>query len=108
MKNTNCISFRFIGRKKKHNTDIKNAKHTNTQTHKHTLARTLAVTSYQATVISPLISVQIKGRSVAAEPCWLITGPCKGFGSLSAAPGPHLRSGGSSDQGHGRPERLRR
>lgn len=50
------------------------------------------VTSYQATVILPLISVQIKVRSMAAELCWLITGPCKGFRSLSMASGPHPHS----------------
>lgn len=50
------------------------------------------VTSYQATVILPLISVQIKARSMAAELCWLITGSCKGFRSLSMASGPHPHS----------------
>lgn len=62
-------------------------------------------TSYQATVISPLISVQIKARSVAAELCWLIIGSCKGFWSLSMASGPHPHSRGSCDQGRGRPDR---
>lgn len=64
-----------------------------------------AVTSYQATVILPLIHVQIKARSVAAELCWLITGSCKGFRSLSMASGPQPHSRGSCDQGHGRPDR---
>lgn len=50
------------------------------------------VSSYQATVISPLISAQIKARSMAAELCWLITGSCKGFWSLSMASGPHPHS----------------
>lgn len=44
------------------------------------------------TVISPLISEQIKARSTAAELCWLITGSCKGFWSLSMASGPHPHS----------------
>lgn len=71
----------------------------------HTHTHIGVVTSYQATVISPLISVQIKARSVAAELCWLITGSCKGFRSLSMASGPHPHSRGSCDQGHGRPDR---
>lgn len=57
--------------------------------HTHSLG---VVNSYQATVISQLISVQIKARSMAAELCWLITGACKGFRSLSMASGPHPHS----------------
>lgn len=50
------------------------------------------VSSYQATVIYPLISVQIKARSMTVELCWLITRSCKGFWSLSMASGPHPHS----------------
>ena len=49
-------------------------------------------TSYQATVILPLISAQIKARSAAAGLCCLIIGSCKGFWSLSMASGPHPHS----------------
>lgn len=56
--------------------------------HKHTRV----VTSYPATVILPLISMQIKARSMAAELRWLITGSCKGFWSLSLASRPHPQS----------------
>lgn len=52
-------------------------------------------TFYQATLILQLISLQIKARSVAAEQCWLITGFCKGFWSLSMASGPHPDGGDS-------------
>lgn len=64
-----------------------------------------AATSYQTSVILPLIRVHIKARSMPAEQCRLITGSCKGFWSLSMAFGPHSHSRGSCDQGHARPDR---
>lgn len=62
-------------RKKKHtHTDHEQALDVYlTQTH------TRVVTSSQATVTLPLISMQIKARSMAAELRWVITRSCKGF-----------------------------